>query len=354
VRGRSCPISPFIFNREKHHMPDVVARAASRFTRAPTSAIELTGTSPAIARVLEFVRRAAASDGGVLITAEPGCAVDSLARELHIRSRRAAGPFVTVECASADATDLDRQLFGAHFVAAAVDLESVAADSRIATARGGTLFLQDVADLPAGVQSRLARVVRDGEVRIDGVAVEAGFRLMASAAISLESDVDGHRFRADLFRRLSSVRIDLPPLRERQEDVPLLASRLLDEICAARGLASRSFTQAALALVGALTWPGNLHELHDAIVRVVVASNAEVIQIENLLPALRLQRTSQLFSPNGSLREARARFERDYIASVLQFHQWRMSEAAATLGMQRPNLYRKAKQLGIPLARGSE
>jgi DNA-binding NtrC family response regulator len=261
---------------------------------------------------------------------------------------------VRVECGSGDASSLDHELFGVHVVSTSVDLESVSADCRVAAAHGGTLFLQDVADLPAGAQSRLARVVRDGEVRIDGAAAGAGFRLIASTSVNLESDVDGHRFRADLFRRLSAVRIDLPPLRERQEDVPALASRLLDDICANRGYATRSFTQAALALVGALTWPGNLLELHDAIDRVVTESPGDVIQIEHLLPALRLQRTSQLFTPNGSLREARARFERDYIASVLQHHEWRMAEAAETLGMQRPNLYRKAKQLGIPLTRATD
>jgi two-component system, NtrC family, nitrogen regulation response regulator NtrX len=335
-------------------MPDTLTRAAARFARPSASAIELTGRSPAIARVQEFVRRAAASEGGVLIIAERGCAVDSLARELHTRSRRASGLFVKVECSSVDVASLDRELFGAHVDSPSIDLESVTTDSCLAAARGGTLFLQDVADLPAGVQSRLARVVRDGEVRIDGTTVETGFRLVASATMNLEPDVDAHRFRADLFRRLSGVRIDLPPLRERQEDVPALASRLLDELCSSRGLTPRSFTQAALALIGALAWPGNLLELHDAIDRVVTESSDEVVQIEHLLPALRLQRTSQLFAPNGSLREARMRFERDYIASVLQHHEWRMAEAAETLGMQRPNLYRKARQLGIPLTRGSE
>jgi DNA-binding NtrC family response regulator len=319
-----------------------------------SEALELTGRSPVIARVQEFIRRAAAVEGAVLITAERGCAVDSLARELHARSRHAGGPYVVVDCAARDAAAIDRALFGTGHANGSAELESVTRDSRIAAARGGLLFLQDVAELPAGAQARLARIARDGEVRIEGMPVGTEFRLVASASSSLAADVDGHRFRADLFRRLSSVRIDLPPLRERQEDVPALAARLLDELCAARGLAARTFTHAALALVGALTWPGNLLELRDAIDRVVSGTPDDVIQIEHLLPALRLQRTSETFAPDGSLREARLRFERDYIASVLQHHDWRMAAAAETLGIQRPNLYRKARQLGIPLARGSE
>jgi DNA-binding NtrC family response regulator len=318
--------------------------AAARFERPQPSALELTGRSPAITRVQEFIRRAAAVDGGVLITAERGCAVDSLARELHAQSRHADGPYVVVDCAAADAAAIDRALFGAGQPDGSAELESVSRDSRIAAARGGLLFLQDVAELPAGAQARLARIARDGEVRLEGAPVDTGFRLVASASSSLAADVDGHRFRADLF----------PPLRERQEDVPALAARLLDELCAARGIATRTFTHAALALIGALTWPGNLLELKDAIDRAVSDTHEDVIQIEHLLPALRLQRTSEAFVPSGSLREARLRFERDYIASVLQRHDWRMADAAQTLGIQRPNLYRKARQLGIPLTRGSE
>jgi two-component system nitrogen regulation response regulator NtrX len=320
---------------------------------ALAAAIELTGRSAAISRVHEFVRRAADGDGGVLITAEHGCAVDSLARELHARGRFASGPFVAVECATADAPAIERALFGAPGDDKA-DVEPVAAGSRLASARGGLLFLQNVAELPAATQSRLARIARDGEMRVDGARVETGFRLVAGATPGIDADVDGRRFRADLFRRLAAVRIDLPPLRDRPEDVPALAARVLEEICTARALAPRTFTHAALALLGALTWPGNLRELREAIDRVVLETADGVIQIEHLLPALRLQRTHAPFAPSGNLREARLRFEREYIASVLQHHGWHMADAAHTLGIQRPNLYRKARQLGIPLSRAHE
>jgi two-component system, NtrC family, nitrogen regulation response regulator NtrX len=321
---------------------------------APSGAIELIGRSRAIARVQEFVRRAAAGDGGVLMTAEHGSAVEPIVRELHAASRRAAAPYVVVECASTDAAAIERLLFGAQPTGAPSNLESVSAASRIAAARGGVLFLQDVTDLPSAAQARLAQIVRDGEVRVDGSPVATGFRVVASAPPTIEADVDARRFRADLFRRLSSVRIDLPPLRERQEDVPALAARLLDEACAARGVPARSFNQAALALLAALTWPGNLRELREVIDRVAAESTDAVVQIEHLLPALRLPHAQPAFTPSGSLREAKLRFEREYIASVLQHHGWHMASAAETLGIQRPNLYRKARQLGIPLSRATE
>jgi two-component system, NtrC family, response regulator GlrR len=315
--------------------------------------VELLGCSPAIGRVREFVRRAASGDGGVLIAAEDGSAVDSLARELHARSRFASGPYVAVDC-SADPSVVDRELFGAAHGDGRFDLETVSPDSRIAFARGGVVFLRQVTELPAAAQARLAQIARDREVRIDGAVVETGFRLVASALPGVDADVDARRFRADLYRRLSATRIDLPPLRDRQEDVPQLAVRVLEDVCAARDGCRRTFSAPALALVGGLTWPGNLRELHEVIERVVADTDVDVIQLEHLMPALRLQRAADPFSPSGSLREARQRFERDYIASVLQHHGWHMSNAAQTLGIQRPNLYRKARQLGIPLTRVTE
>jgi DNA-binding NtrC family response regulator len=304
--------------------------------------------------VQELVRRAAVASGGAIIVGEPGVDAESVARQIHQLSAHAAGPYVVVPCDAVDHATIDRLLFGETATDGFRDLESIAGDSRLAAARGGTLFLQNVSELPAGAQARLARIARDGEVRIDGAVVATALRLVASATPAIDADVHSHRFRADLYRRLSSARIDLPPLRERTGDMPDLAMRVVEDICAAENRAPRTFTQAALALVGALTWPGNLAELRGALTNVVANTRDEVIQIEHLLPSLDLHRAPPPFLPVGNLRDARQRFERDYISAVLQHHGWRMAEAAQTLGIQRPNLYRKARQLGIPLARLSE
>jgi len=326
---------------------------ATRYTRGGDGAVELIGRSAAILRIQELIRRGAALNGGALITAEAGVAVEGVARDLHA-SGRASGPFVCVYCDAGDAASVDRQLFGNPLPDAANDLEPVGADSRIAAARGGTLYLHNVTELRASAQAQLARIARDGEVRIDGVPVATALRFIASAQPGVDADVHAHRFRSDLYRRLTAVRIDLPPLRDRADDVPALAVQLLDDACAAGGRAPATFTQAALALFGALTWPGNLEELRGAVERIVADSVGDVIQIEHILPALHLHRAHSPFVPSGNLREARQRFERDYIASVLQHHDWRMAPAAQALGIQRPNLYRKARQLGIPLVRVSE
>jgi DNA-binding NtrC family response regulator len=318
----------------------------------PTStAIELVGRSAAIARVHELVRRVAVLETGVLVVAEQGVDAGSVAHELHVRGRSALAPWVAIECAAGDSARLDGVLFGPPPALAAPDLESAAPDSRVAAARGGTLFLKDVVELPASVQARLVRLARDGEVRIDGAAVRAGIRFVATASASIETDVRENRFRSDLYRRLAASRIDLPPLRDRPDDVPALAERLLETLGATGDCAPRGFTHAALALLRALSWPGNLAELRSVVERAAADRSDGMIQVEQVLPALKLSRAPAPFAPAVNLREARLRFERDYVAAVLQHHGWRMAEAAHALGIQRPNLYRKARQLGIPVAR---
>jgi len=336
-------------------MPEtLIADDATQPLTDVAGAVELVGQSSATARLKELVRRAAVTEGGVLLTGEAGVAIDGIAENLHARSRNAAGAFVIVECDAAEPAQVDHLLFGSAGAEPESDLESVAADSRIAASCGGTLYLRHVSELPAAVQARLARVARDGEVRIDGVPVATAWRLVASAPPTIDADVRAHRFRGDLFRRLSAIRIDVPSLRERPDDVPAIAVRLLADLCASRGVPPMTFTQPALSLIGSIPWPGNAAEIRAALDRIVDAGADSVIPIEQVLPALQLHRAAAPFVPAPSLREARLRFEREYIAAVLQHHHWRMADAAQTLGIQRPNLYRKARQLGIPLTRVSE
>jgi DNA-binding NtrC family response regulator len=335
-------------------MRDTLPLAGARpagFGRPNAGAVEFAGRSAAIGRVQELVRRVATHDGGVLLVGRRGTDVESIAREIHGRGLHANAPFVSVSCGGDGA---ERALFGDPSAEAPLDLEPVSADSRIAAACGGTLFLEDITELPAAVQARLARVIRDGEVRIDAQPVATACRLIASASPGIDADVREHRFRSDLYRRVTTWRIELPPLADRPDDVPALAVRVLEDLSAARGTPQRTFTQAALALLGAMTWPGNLAELQEAVERAVASTEDAVIQVEHILPTLQLDRAPLAFVPAGSLREARLRFEHDYIAAVLQHHGWRMAEAATTLGIQRPNLYRKVRQLGIPIARSSE
>jgi DNA-binding NtrC family response regulator len=320
----------------------------------PWRSLELIGQSIAASRLQELVRRTSHLESGVLLVADPGADVESIARELHARGPASAAPFVTVECGASDAAAVEQTIFGIPSGAATSDLERVSSTSSAASARGGTLFLQDVVDLPAALQARLSRIARDREMQVDGEIVSTDFRLMASAPSSIDSDVRENRFRADLYRRLAASRIDLPPLRSRLEDVPSLACRVLEDLAGTTGSTVQSFAPASLALLSAMNWPGNLAELRAVVADLVRRTSTDVIQLEHVLPALQLQRSAPSFIPSGTLRDARLKFERDYISAVLQHHGWRMAEAAQALGIQRPNLYRKARQLGIPLNRTSE
>ncbi|MDE3153772.1 MAG: sigma-54-dependent Fis family transcriptional regulator [Acidobacteriota bacterium] len=315
----------------------------------------LVGDSPAVRLLLQGLLQAAAGQGAVLLVAEPGSDVESLARQIHLRSRLAAGPFVAVDCSGRDPLELGRTLFG-HGAPAGdpPGVELVDRESHLALAAGGTLLLRDADELPAPAQDRLARIARDGELRT--TAQEAPFRtrLIAACTPGLEAQAERGRFRPDLYRRLSAARIEVPPLRRRREDLGAIATRLAEEICQVAGVAPKAFTQTALALLGALPWPGNLRELRSLMARLVTSVDAPTIRLEDLLAHLRLEATPAHPTPPGSLREARLRFEREYIASVLQRHHWRVGDAARALGIQRPNLYRKARQLGIVLMKAND
>jgi len=337
-------------------MPNTIPFAAAvsiAHESRPWRSLELVGESTAACRLQELVRRTAHLESGVLLVADPGADAESIARELHTRSRGSA-PFVAVDCGASDAAAVESAIFGIPSGQSTSDLEPVSSTSSAASARGGTLFLQDVVDLPSALQARLSRMARDREMQVDGEIVTTDFRLMASAPASIDSDVRENRFRADLYRRLAASRIDMPPLRARLEDVPALASRLLEDLAAESGTTAQSFAPASLALLSAVNWPGNLAELRAVIGDLARKTATDVIQLEHVLPALQLQRSAPPFMSSGTLRDARLKFERDYISAVLQHHGWRMAEAAQALGIQRPNLYRKARQLGIPLNRTSE
>ena len=316
----------------------------------------LLGRSPLARRAADQVRRAAAERGHVLILAEPGLEAEGVARVTHSASSRAEGPYVPVDCAGGDPEDLDRLLFGSFERRsgrrADGDLEIVHRSSPLVAAGGGTVCLVNVRDLSASTQVRLARLMRDGEARLreSGGAVRIGARVMATSSPILPREVEEGRFCADLYRRLSRLCVDVPALRERTEDIPAVVAHLADEICRVAGKPTNRFTQVALLLLAGLPWRGNTDELRALLERVLLSRANGEIRLEDVLGHLRLD-GGIAPAATGSLREARSRFERDYVVATLQQCQWRMRDAARALGIQRSNLYRKVRQLGIPRSR---
>jgi DNA-binding NtrC family response regulator len=307
---------------------------------------ELVGGVPSVQRAADVARRAAECDESVLIVAEAGFCPERVARSIHRTSERAAEPFIVIDCAEHRAAVVQR-LFGS-IGPARNDYEIAAAGSALAEVGGGTILLSDVTEMPAAAQSRMSRLLRDGELRVGRKTGPIRFRVMASAAPGLEADVHQRRFRPELYRRLQRMRLDVPPLRDRTTDLPRVIDAALTEICRARN-AHCILAPAALTALTALRWPGNLDELREALARLVERCTGDVIRQEDVLADLQQVETRPRAAvPTlASLREARQTFERDYIARVLDAFGWRMTDAARVLGIERANLYRKTRQLGI-------
>jgi two-component system nitrogen regulation response regulator NtrX len=344
------------------------ADGARAFSRANA---DLYSHSPSMLDVMTLISRAAAMRAGVLVRGEDGTGRQVAARAIHIQQGGEESAFVAIDCAAYDGDELDAALFGSPNGHAAKSerangndrgsgsesvrgLERVSRNSRLHDALGGTLYLQHVADAPARVQVRLARVLRDREAVLaeTGDAIGLDVRPMAGVDGSIDSAVQEGRIREDLFRRLSVIRIDIPPLRNRREDIPALANYFLREICAARRVPPKTLSRPALALIAALPWRGNAVELRALLENVVSGvEGGRAIALEDILAHVRLDGGSVVFSNVGTLKQARARFEREYIGAVLEQHHGRISEAAKALGIQRTNLYRKMRSLRVMRAR---
>jgi len=209
--------------------------------------------------------------------------------------------------------------------------------------------------MPARVQGRLVRVLRDGEAAIAGDGkVRGPIRAVACVEPGFDIVVDEGRVRADLFKRLAAMRIDLPPLRNRREDIPALVDQFLQDICLLARLPRKTVSYPALTLLTSLPYRGNTRELRSLIEMLVERTPAATIRLEDVLRNLRLDVAAPGGSPcSGTLRDARARFEQQYICEVLDRHHGRIADAARTLGIQRTNLYRKMRTLGVAWRHGS-
>ena len=304
---------------------------------------ELLGSSAAVQAAAAAVQHAAAGTEPVLVVAEHGFSAERIARAIAVRRPQ---PFLVLDCQAGSPESVLRDLFG-RADGRRTDVETVETRSLLARARGGTLLLAGVAQLPAAAQLRLWRVLRDGELRVGATTTQLDVRVIAATQPGLDREVAEHRFRRDLYDRLQRFRIDVPALRERRDDLPAIIQAVLAEVCRSRGIVRR-LAPAALTALTALPWTGNLDELRLALDRLALAVTGETIRQEDVLADLRPAPPSPpRFAITGTLREARLAFEREYIAAVLQEHGWRMSEAARTLGIERANLYRKTRQLGI-------
>jgi DNA-binding NtrC family response regulator len=324
-----------------------------------TASYGIVGTSPAMRLVMDLVQRAAAGRCGILIVGERGTGREMIARAIHSHDPNPDVPFVKIDCSGPTPEDIELQLFGVlnrrsgNVPPERRSLERIAARCRLLESDGGILFLENVVDLPARAQARLVRVLRDREVFVadEPESRTLDLRPIASVDGSVETALEEGRLRPDLYERLSLIRVDVPALRQRREDIPVLATHFLKELCKANGKPIKTLTRPALTLLAALPWRGNAPELRSLLERLILLVPQGLIRLEDVLAHTQLEGS---ISPSGfdaTLRQARARFERDYIAAVLQHHHGRIAEAARVLGIQRTNLYRKMRRLNLMRAK---
>ncbi|OOG23150.1 two-component system response regulator GlrR [Thioalkalivibrio denitrificans] len=288
---------------------------------------------------LRQARLVADSETNVLIQSESGTGKELLARALHRASRRAAGPFVPVNCSAIPETLLESELFGhskGSFTGATQSRKGL-----FESADGGTLFMDEVGDMPLAFQAKLLRVLQEGEIRPVGAnrSVPVNVRVVSATHRDLEEAVEAGSFRADLYYRLNVVRLDLPPLRERRDDIPLLVRHFLTEINERNGRRIEGFAPDAMETLMAASWPGNVRQLQNVVEQAAALSTTEIVPASLVQRALRSDPSGVL-----PLAEARDRFERDYLEELLQITGGNVSSAARLAGRNRTEFYKLLKR----------
>jgi two-component system response regulator HydG len=311
---------------------------------------ELTGQSSAMKKVYDLIARVAESEASVLITGESGTGKEVVARALHQRSRRAAGPFVAINCAAMPEALLESELFG-HVRGAFTDAKQ-ASSGLFVQASGGTLLLDEIGDMPLGLQPKLLRALEERKVRPVGGAIEVPFdaRVLAATNRDLESAVDDRRFREDLFYRINVIHVQLPPLRARGNDVLILAQQFIESFAALSDKKVTGLSAPAAEKLTAYHWPGNVREVKNCIERAVALTRYEQIAVEDLPEKIRDYRESHVIvaSDDGSDLVSMEEVERRYILRVLQAVAGNKTLAAQILGFDRKTLYRKLERYEKP------
>jgi DNA-binding NtrC family response regulator len=328
---------------------DALDKTVGALTKSVERRHGMVGSSPALKRVLDAVHRAAPTKARVLITGESGVGKELVAQAIHDLSSRAAGPFVKLNCAAIAETLVESELFG-HEKGAFTGADRLYR-GRFERADKGTLFLDEVGEMPLAVQARLLRVLQEGEFeRVGGSAlIKVDVRVIAATNRNLIDEVKAGRFREDLYYRLNVVPIAVPPLRERRDDIPALAMALLTRSCAENELDEREWTDDALEALMAHDWPGNVRELVHVVDRLAILTSERFIRgvdVRAALPGAPKLSGGEI-PQEGKLFQLLEAFERRIIEDRITVFDGNMSKAADDLGLERSHLYKKVRRLGI-------
>ncbi|GMR06372.1 MAG: sigma-54 dependent transcriptional regulator [Gammaproteobacteria bacterium] len=305
------------------------------------------GDSHSMQQLREQIKLVANTESWVLVTGEPGSGKEIAARMIHKLSPRAEAELVTINLAAIPAENIAVQMFGS-------EKDGLVTAGSFEQAKGGTLLLDEIADMDLGTQAKLIGALRENRfLRVGGnTPVELDVRVIAATTHNLEEKVTAGHFREDLYYRLNVVPIQIPPLREHPEDVPLLIEYYLDYMTRVEHLPARHFSTPSLSILRQYSWPGNVRELKNLIQRLLILKRGVEVTVEEVQSALGKRTVAEVSSEpapdyNQSLREARDQFERSYLLHHLKQVGGNVSELAQIVGMERTHLYRKLKALDI-------
>ncbi|WP_442482714.1 sigma-54-dependent transcriptional regulator [Aeoliella sp. SH292] len=310
----------------------------------------IVGHDPRMLRVYEMIESVADTRATVLVTGESGTGKSMIARAIHRRSGRAKGPFVEVACGALPENLLESELFG--HVAGAFTGATGDKTGKFLQADGGTIFLDEIGTASPAMQVKLLRVLQELAFEAVGGSKthKVDVRVILATNEDLAKNVAAGSFRQDLYYRINVINIELPALRERSSDVPMLAERFLQETLEDVSRDVRGFSDDAMACLRGYAWPGNVRELQNVVERAVLLGKGELIEVADLPMELRTSshsRGSATFAIGQSLKEALEGPERQIILQVLESNGWNRNATADTLGINRTTLYKKMKRLGL-------
>jgi len=300
------------------------------------------GTSPQIRELFAFIRKVAATSAPVLLLGESGTGKEMAALAIHRRSLRKEGPFIAINCNAIPENLLESELFG-HEKGAFTDAH-MQRQGLIESAGGGTLFLDEIGELPLPIQVKLLRFLQEQRFqRVGGrQELQVDTRIIAATNADLKQSIQHGKFREDLYFRLAVVILHLPPLRERGDDVGILAREFLQQFAAQNGKTNLTFAPETIRAINRHPWPGNVRELQNRIQRAVIMAEGKRISLADL----DLSNSAETI-PAATLKEARESIERAMVQQALKRHMGRISSAAVELGISRPTLYELMEKLGI-------
>ena len=327
--------------REREHL----VRRQKHLTEQITQDVSIVGASTAIVALRKTIERLAGTDLPVLILGESGTGKEVVAQSLHYQGPRRDNPFVPVNCAAVTETLLESELFG-HEKGAFTDAHE-ARQGKFELAEGGTLFLDEIGDMSAGGQAKLLRVLEQKVItRVGGSQpIRINVRVIAATNVNLAQAVRDKKFREDLYYRLSVVALDLPPLRDRPDDILPLAEFFLEQFCGRARRPTLELTAEARRRLASHVWPGNVRELRNLMERIAFLCPNDHVDANDLAFILSPDRDEDTVPTDLGLTSATARFQQDYIRRTVKRVQGNMTEAARVLGLHRSNLYRKMRQL---------